>query len=156
LASISPPALPTAVSLLCVAGAIVLRVGTMPVLRKPRPLSRLLIMFGGAIIALLLLFGFNVAVSVADTQLDQVRNELMSEARTLSAEIDREIVGEIERLQVLAGSPSLREGDFAEFQRQAEASLALRQSGNVMLIDPTCGSSSIPGTGSYREGSRNR
>jgi PAS domain S-box-containing protein len=135
LASIRPPALPTAVGLVCVAGAIILRVGTMPALRKPRPLSHLLIMLGGAIIALLLLFGFNVAVSVADTQLDQVRNELMSEARTLSAEIDREIIGEIERLQALAGSPALREGDFAEFQRQAEASLALRQSGNVMLID---------------------
>src|SRR5262249_11233510 len=29
----------------------------------------------------------------------------------------------------------LRQGDFAEFQRQAEASLALRQSGNIVLID---------------------
>jgi PAS domain S-box-containing protein len=135
LASIRPPALPTTVGLLCVAGAILLRVGTMPVLRKPRPLSHLLIMLGGAIIALLLLFGFNVAVGVADMQLDQVRTELMGEARTLSAEIDREIVGEIERLQALAASPSLREGDFAEFQRQAEASLALRQSGNLALID---------------------
>jgi PAS domain S-box-containing protein len=135
LASVRPPALPTAVGLLCIASAILLRIGTMPVLRKPRPLWHLLIMLGGAIIAPLLLFGFNVAVSVADTQLDQVRSELMSEARTLSAEIDREIVGEIERLQALAVSPSLREGDFAEFQRQAEAWLALRQSGNVILID---------------------
>jgi PAS domain S-box-containing protein len=135
LASIRPPALPTTVGLLCVAGAILLRVGTMPVLRKPRPLSHLLITLGGAIVALLLLFGFDVAVSVADMQVDQVRNELMSEARTLSAEIDREVVGEIERLQALAASPSLRHGDFAEFQRQAEASLALRQSGNIVLID---------------------
>jgi PAS domain S-box-containing protein len=135
LASIRPPALPAAVGLLCVAGAILLRVGTIPALRKPRPLSHLLIMLGGAIIALLLLFGFNVAVSVADMQLDQVRNQLMSEARTFSAEIDNEILGEIERLQALAASPSLREGDFAEFQRQAEASLAWPQSGNIMLID---------------------
>jgi len=35
----------------------------------------------------------------------------------------------------LAASPSLRQGDFAEFQRQAEASLALLQSGNIVLID---------------------
>jgi len=35
----------------------------------------------------------------------------------------------------LAASASLRQGDFAEFQRQAEASLALRQSGNIMLVD---------------------
>ncbi len=59
----------------------------------------------------------------------------MSEARTLSAGVDREIIGEIERLQALAASPSLHQGDFAEFQRQAEASLAMRQSGNIMLID---------------------
>jgi PAS domain S-box-containing protein len=135
LASVRPPALPTAVGLLCVASAILLRIGMMPVFRKPRPLWHLLIMLGGAIITPLLLFGFNVAVSVANTQLDHVRNELMSEARSFSAEIDREIAGEIERLQALATSPSLREGDFAEFQRQAEASLALRQSGNVILID---------------------
>ncbi len=55
--------------------------------------------------------------------------------RTLSAAVDREIIGEIKRLQALAASPSLRQGDFAEFQRQAEASLPLRQSGNIMLID---------------------
>jgi len=38
-------------------------------------------------------------------------------------------------LQALAASPSLRQGDFAEFQRQAEASLALLQIGNIVLID---------------------
>jgi hypothetical protein len=53
----------------------------------------------------------------------------------LSAEVDREIIGEIGRLEALAASPSLRQGDFASFQRQAEASLALRQSGNIMLVD---------------------
>jgi len=135
LASVNSPALPTAVGLLCVASAILLRIGTMPALRKPRPLWHLQVMLGCAIIAPLLLFGLNVAVSVADTQLGQVRNDLMSEARNLSAGVDREIIGEIERLQALAASPSLRQGDFAEFQRQAEASLVLRQSGNIMLID---------------------
>src|SRR5712671_957861 len=135
LASVNSPALPTAVGLLCVASAILLRIGTMPALRKPRPLWHLQVMLGCAIIAPLLLFGLNVAVSVADTQLGQVRNDLMSEARNLSAGVDREIIGEIERLQALAASPSLRQGDFAEFQRQAEASLAMRQSGDIMLID---------------------
>jgi PAS domain S-box-containing protein len=59
----------------------------------------------------------------------------MSEARILSAGVDREIIGEIGRLEALAASPSLRQGDFAEFQRQAEASLALLQRGNIVLID---------------------
>jgi hypothetical protein len=53
----------------------------------------------------------------------------------LSANVDHEIIGEIERLQALAASPSLRQGDFAEFRREAKASLALRQSGNIVLVD---------------------
>ncbi len=36
--SVRPPALPTAVGLLCVAAGIILRIGAMPALRKPRPL----------------------------------------------------------------------------------------------------------------------
>ncbi len=38
-------------------------------------------------------------------------------------------------MQTLAASPSLRDGDFVGFRRQAEASLGLRQSGNVVLVD---------------------
>ncbi len=133
--SVRPPALPTAVGLLCVAGGIILRIGAMPALRKPRPLWHLLVVLGCAIIVPLLLFGAYAGVSIGDAQFDEVRKELRSEARTLSAEVDREIIGEIGRLEALAASPSLRQGDFASFQRQAQASLALRQSGNIMLVD---------------------
>jgi PAS domain S-box-containing protein len=125
----------TAVGLLCVAIAIVLRIGAMPALRKPRPLSHLLITLGCAIIAPLLLSGLYTVIRITDAQLRGVQNELMSEARILSAGVDREIISEIERLQGLAASPSLRRGDFAEFQRQAEASLGLQQRGNIVLID---------------------
>src|SRR5260370_2372589 len=107
----------------------------MPALRTPRPLWHLLIMLGCAIIAPLLLFGVYTGVRVTDAQLSGIQNELVSEAHTLSADVDREITGEIKRLQALAASPSLPQGDFAEFQRQAEASLALRQSGNIVLLD---------------------
>jgi len=48
---------PTAVGLLCVTGGIILRTGTMPALRKPRPLWHLLVMLGCAIVAPLLLLG---------------------------------------------------------------------------------------------------
>jgi PAS domain S-box-containing protein len=133
--SVRPPALPTAVGLLFIAGAIVLRVGTMPALRKPRPLWQLQLMLGCAIIAPLLLFGVYTGARIAVAQLRLVQNDLMSEASILSAGVDREIIGEIERLQALAASPSLRQGDFAEFQRQAEASLALQQRSNIVLID---------------------
>jgi PAS domain S-box-containing protein len=134
-ASVLSPPLPATVGLLCVAAGIILRIGAMPALRTPRPLWHLLAMLGCAIIVPLLLFGAYAEVSIADAQLDQVRKDLMDRARALSAQVDREIIGEIERLQALAASPSLRQGDFAAFQRQAEASLALRRSGNIMLID---------------------
>jgi PAS domain S-box-containing protein len=133
--SVGAPTPPTAVGLFCVAVAIVLRIGAMPALRKPRPLWHLLVMLGCAIIVPLLLFDVHTGIRITDAQFRDVRNTLMSEARTLSAGVDREIVGEIERLQALAASPSLRQGDFAEFQRQAEASLALQQRGNIVLID---------------------
>jgi PAS domain S-box-containing protein len=133
--SVETPRPLTAVGLLCVVIAIVLRIGAMPALRKPRPLWQLQVMLGCAIIAPLLLFGVYTGIRITDAQLREVRNELMSEARILSAGVDRVIIGEIERLQALAASPSLRQGDFAEFQRQAEASLALLQSGNIVLID---------------------
>jgi PAS domain S-box-containing protein len=133
--SIEPPALPTIIGQLCVAAAIILQIGTMPALRKPRPLWHLHIVLGCAIITPLLLFGAYAGLSIAVAQLRFVKNDLMSEARILSAGVDRQIIGEIERLQALAASPSLRQGDFAEFQRQAEASLALQQRGNIVLID---------------------
>jgi len=133
--SIRTPTPLTAVGLLCVGGAIVLRVGTTPALRKARPLWQLQVMLGCAIIAPLLLFGVYTGVRITDAQLRDVRENLAIEARSLSAGVDRVIIGEIERLQALAASPSLRQGDFAEFQRQAEASLALLQIGNIVLID---------------------
>ncbi|HWO86765.1 MAG TPA: PAS domain-containing protein, partial [Stellaceae bacterium] len=133
--SVNSPPLPTAAGLLCVAGGILLRIGTMPALRKSRPLWHLLVMLGCAIVAPLLLFGAYAGFSITDAQLRDIREDLAMEARTLAANVDREIIGEIERLQALAASPSLRQGDFAEFQRQAEASLGLRQSGNIVLID---------------------
>jgi PAS domain S-box-containing protein len=133
--SVSSPTLPAAVSLLCVAAGIILRIGTMPVLRKARPLWQLLVMLGCAIVAPLLLYGAYAGFRMTDAQLRDVREDLAIEARTLSANIDREIIGEIERLQALAASPSLRQGDFAEFQQQAEASLTLRRSGSIVLID---------------------
>jgi PAS domain S-box-containing protein len=134
-ASVSSPALPATVGLLCIASGIILRIGTMPAFRKSRPLWQLLVMLGCAIVAPLLLYGAFAGFRFTDAQLRDVREALAVEARTLSANIDREVIGEIDRLQALAASPSLRLGDFAEFQHQAEASLALRRSGNIVLID---------------------
>jgi PAS domain S-box-containing protein len=133
--SINPLPLPTAVALLCIDFGLVLRIGEKLALRRPRPLWHLLAVLGWAIVAPLLLFGAYAGARMADAQLTQVRGEMMDEARTLSADVDREIIGEIETLEALAASPSLQRGDFAAFQRQAAAPLTLRQSGNIVLFD---------------------
>jgi hypothetical protein len=118
--SVDSPPLPTALGLLFVAG------GTMsvPVFQRRRPLWQLLVILGTVGVAPLVLFGAYAGFRIVQAQLRQVREDLTIEARAL---FDREIIGEIERLQALAASPWLRRGDFAEFQRQGEASLALRQ-----------------------------
>jgi PAS domain S-box-containing protein len=133
--SVGLPTPLTAIGMFCVVGSIILRIGPVPAFRKPRPLWQLLIVLGSAIIVPLLLFGVYMGLRTTDAQLNQVRNDLIGDARTLSGEVDREIVGEIESLQALAVSSSLRQGDFAAFQHQAEASVAFRQGGNVMLVD---------------------
>jgi PAS domain S-box-containing protein len=133
--SVSSPALPTAVGMICAVGGIILQIGALPPLRKPRPLWHLLILLACAIIVPLLLLAVYTGFRITDAQLDQAQKDLMNEARTLSAEVDHEILGEIKRLQALAASPSLRQGDLAEFQRQAEASLAIPQNGSIVLID---------------------
>jgi PAS domain S-box-containing protein len=120
---------------LCVVVGIILRIGTIPTVRRPRQLWHLIIMLGCAIIAPPLVIGVIMGTRISDEQLREVRKELMSEARTVSANVDREIISEIARLQALAASASLRQGDFAEFQRQAEASLAWHRSGIIVLID---------------------
>jgi PAS domain S-box-containing protein len=134
-ASVAPPPLPTAAGLFCVALGIILQVGAMPALRTPRPLWHLLAALGCATVVPLLLFGAYAEVSIADAQFDEARKGLILQARALSAEVDREILGEIERLEALAASPSLRDGDFAAFHRQAAASLISPRRGNIMLVD---------------------
>jgi hypothetical protein len=86
-ALIRSPALPTAVGLFCIACGIVLRIGTFPAVSTPRPLRHLLIVLGGATVAPLVLFGAYAGARLANAQLDQIREELMSQARILSAEL---------------------------------------------------------------------
>ena len=133
--SVNSPPLPTVAGLLCISTGIISRIGTMPVPHGSWPLRQLLVMLGCAIVAPLLLFGTYAGFRIANAQLRDIRENLTVEARTLSANVDSEIIGEMERLQALASSPSLRQGDFADFKHQAEASLALRRSGNIVLID---------------------
>jgi PAS domain S-box-containing protein len=133
-APLAAPPLPAAAGLLCVTLGI-LPIGAMPALHTPRPLWQLLAVLGCAIIVPLLLFGTYAEVSISDAQIDLARKELMRAARARSADYDRQIAGEIGRLQALAASPSLRQGDYTAFQRQAEASMKLEPAGDIVLFD---------------------
>jgi PAS domain S-box-containing protein len=133
--SVGLPTPLTAIGMLCVVSSIGLRIGTVPAFRRPRPLWHLLIVLGCAVITPLLLFGVYTGLRTTDAELNQIRNDLTGDAHTLSSDVDRQLIGEIESLQALAVSPSLRQGDFGAFQRQAEDSLALRPGGNIMLVD---------------------
>jgi PAS domain S-box-containing protein len=130
------PPLPTAVALICVLSGIALRIGRMPVPRTARPLWQLLLALGCATVAPLLLFGVYAGVRMAEAQLDQARRDLLIQAHAISANIDRQLASETQKLRALAASPSLREDDFAAFQRQAEAALPGPRRGLILLVDP--------------------
>jgi PAS domain S-box-containing protein len=137
--SISSPPLPASVALLCIAFGTILRVGATPAFRRPRPLWHLLAVLASAIVAPLLLFGAYAGPLMADAQLGQIRAGLTQEVHTLSADVDRKIADEIGTLEALAASPSLQHGDFAAFQRQAQAALTSRQRGNIVLFNRSMG-----------------
>jgi PAS domain S-box-containing protein len=137
--SISSPPLPASVALLCIAFGTILRVGATPAIRGPRPLWHLLAVLASAIAAPLLLFGAYAGPLMADAQLGQIRAGLTQEVHTLSAGVDRKVADEIGTLEALAASPSLQHDDFAAFQRQAQAALTLRQSGNIVLFNRSMG-----------------
>ncbi len=123
----------TAVGLLCVVIAIVLRTA-MPALRRPRP--NLLIMLGCDNIAPLLPFGLYTGIRITDAQLREVRHE--------PSICRRELTVRSSARSRDSRQPSFRQGDFAEFQRQAEVWLALQQRGNIVLIERKCSNSLIP------------
>jgi PAS domain S-box-containing protein len=133
--SVALPTPLTVIGMLCVVSSIGLRIGTVPEFRRPRPLWQLLIVLGCAVITPLLLFGVYTGLRTTDAELNQIRNDLTGDAQTLSSDIDRQLIGEIQSLQALALSPSLHKGDFGAFQRQAEDSLVLHPGGNIMLVD---------------------
>ena len=132
---LQPPEMPVAVTFILIAYGVILRRGRLPRLANPRPLWQLLFALGCVIVAPLVLFGGYAGSRLAEAQLDQVRNDLRSQARAIATGIDRQVTGELEKLRALAASPSLPRGDFAAFRRQAEAGLADHRRGMIVLID---------------------
>src|SRR5260370_14451798 len=82
--SVETPRPLTAVGLLCVVVAIVLRIGATPALRKARPLWQLQVTLGCAIIPPLLLFGVYTGIRITDAQLPPVPKSLLRPPPTSS------------------------------------------------------------------------
>ena len=61
------------------------RIGTMPVLRRPRPLWHLLVVLGSATVVPLLLFGAYAGFRIAEAQFHGVREDLAIAARDCSS-----------------------------------------------------------------------
>jgi two-component sensor histidine kinase len=106
--------------------------------RAPSSLPRawtlrwLLYVFALAVIAPLLGFVLFATSRMIDAEHAAEEEDLRRTVRMLSAAIDRELMGQIERLNALAISTELKEADFAAFHRDASA--ALRGTGDALLL----------------------
>ena len=92
----------------------------------------LLYVFALALIAPLLGFFLLATSRIIDAEHAAEEEQLRRTVRMLSAAIDRELTGQIERLKALAISVELKEADFAAFHRDASA--ALRGTGDALLM----------------------
>jgi hypothetical protein len=98
------------------------------------PLSSFLSLFALALIAPLLGFTLFAASRMIAKERADGEEQLRRTATMLSAVIDRELTDLIETLQALAGSGSLRDGDFAGFHRDASV-LLLGTADAILLVD---------------------
>jgi two-component sensor histidine kinase len=127
--------LPTTVAFLILAPSLWMRSKQSALGSRPRSLRLLIVVFNIAIITPLFLFAIYAAARLSSAQHMAIKAQLLQEARSISAAVDREIQGELETLRGLAGSPSLVVGDFAAFHRQAASVLEVRGAGTILLFD---------------------
>jgi hypothetical protein len=80
-------------------------------------------------------------IRIAESQFDQVRNNLITEAPVLSGEVDRKIICEIERLQTLAASPSLRHGTLSSSGARLQPHWACAKAATSCSSTGACSSS---------------
>jgi hypothetical protein len=74
---------------------------------------------------------------MVDDQRTQIQQDVRQRVEDLLADVDRQISAIQAELQVLAVSPSLRDGDFAAFDQQMRAALTLR--GTSIVLHDTKG-----------------
>lgn len=98
------------------------------------PIRLHLVLFAIALLTPLLLFSAVLTGHFIRTEHRTNERQLQAMARSIAADVDREIAGMISTLKALSNSPSLQNGDLAAFYAQAKLTLAptIR---NAVLMD---------------------
>lgn len=98
------------------------------------PIWAHLVLFAAALLTPILLFTFLLAQHLTGYEQQARETQLISIARSLAADVDREISGVISTLKALSNSPSLQEGHLEAFYQQAKLTLAPAKR-NAVLMD---------------------
>jgi len=93
--------------------------------------ARLVILILATVLPLVGLASYAMIGSV-DSERAQIRRDVGERVGNLLAAVDRQITGIQAELQVLAVSPSLQSGDFADFDRQMREALKIRGTSIVL------------------------
>lgn len=102
--------------------------------RRAWPIWAHLVLFAVALLAPILLFTFLLAQHLTGYEQRAREAQLLSIARSLTADVDREISGVISTLKALSNSPSLQNGNLEAFYQQAKLTLAPAKR-NAVLMD---------------------
>jgi PAS domain S-box-containing protein len=102
--------------------------------RRSWPIRLHLALFALALLAPLLFFSAVVTGHFIRTEHRGNERQLQAMARSIAADVDREIAGMISTLKALSNSPSLQNGDLAAFYAQAKLTLAPTNR-NAVLMD---------------------
>lgn len=102
--------------------------------RRAWPIWVHLALFAVALLTPILLFTFLLAQHLAEYEQRARETQLLSIARSLTADVDREISGVISTLKALSNSPSLQNGNLEAFYQQAKLTLAPAKR-NAVLMD---------------------
>ncbi|MFM9845659.1 MAG: PAS domain S-box protein [Hyphomicrobiaceae bacterium] len=98
------------------------------------PIWAHLVLFAAALLAPILIFTFLLAQHLTGYEQRARETQLLSIARSLAADVDREISGVISTLKALSNSPSLQDGNLEAFYQQAKLTLAPAKR-NAVLMD---------------------
>ncbi|MBO0712275.1 MAG: cache domain-containing protein, partial [Acetobacteraceae bacterium] len=101
--------------------------------RRPWPLRTALGLFAlSLVLPAVLFFGLQYRTALSEKR-SEIERENLQLARSVAADVNRELMIKYAELAALATSPALREGDYAAFYAQARAALKVSQ-GWIALI----------------------